>query len=86
LNGSLQQRVGQFRGYINRPRPGAAKPPSSGSIAPLGHYGFKGAIARVRLLDEALATDEIHAAYRTACELVPAAARRAEDGCGVLNE
>jgi hypothetical protein len=77
LNGSLQRRFdsdpnGQFKGYINRPRPGAAKPPSAGSSAPLGHYGFEGAITRVRLLDQALAADEIREAYRTACELVPA--------------
>jgi len=81
LNGSLQQRFdgqsfGQFRGYINRPRPGAAKPPSAGSSAPLGHYGFEGAIARVRLLDQALADDQIREAYRTVCELVPAVAEQ----------
>ena len=89
LNGSMQrqnngQSSGQFRGYINRPR--EAKPPSAGSNAPLGHYGFDGAIARVRLLDQAMADEEIREAYRTACELVPAVARRAEDGCGVVNE
>ena len=91
LNGSMQRQSdgessGQFRGSINRPRPGAAKPPSAGSSAPLGHYGFKGAIARLRLLDQAMADDEIREAYRTACESVPAVARRAEDGCGVAKE
>ena len=91
LNGSMQQAPddqssGQFRGYINRPRPGAAKPPSAGSSAPLGHYGFQGAIARLRLRDQAMADDEIREAYRTACERVPTVARRAEDGCGVANE
>jgi hypothetical protein len=91
LNGSIQRQSGgessgQFRGYINRPRPGAAKPPSAGSSAPLGHYGFQGAIARLRLLDQAMADDEIREAYRTACERVPTVARRAEDGCGVANE
>jgi len=89
LNGSLQRRsegqmTGQFRGYINRPR--EAKPPSAGSSAPLGHYGFEGAIARLRLLDQALADDEIREAHRIACESVPAVDRRAEDGCGVANE
>jgi hypothetical protein len=88
LNGSMQRQSGgewssQFRGYINRPRPGAAKPPSAGSNAPLGHYGFKGAITRVRLLDQAIADEEIDEAYRTACKLVPAVARRSEDGSGV---
>ena len=56
---------------LNRPHPGAAKPPSAGSSAPLGHYGFEGAIARVRLLDRALADDDIREAFHTACELVP---------------
>jgi hypothetical protein len=75
LNGSMQQQSdgqssGQFRGYINRPR--EAKPPSAGSSAPPGHYGFNGAITRVRLLDQALAADEIHEAYQTACKVVPA--------------
>ena len=73
LNGSIQrqsggERSGQFRGYINRPRPGAAKPPSAGSSAPLGHYRFQGAIARLRLLDQAMADDEVREAYRFACE------------------
>ena len=80
------QSSGQFRGTINRPRPGAAKPPSAGSSAPLGHYGFQGAITRVRLLDQAMADDEIREAYRTARELVPAVASRPDDGCGVVNE
>jgi hypothetical protein len=89
LNGLMQRRSdgqssGQFRGYINRPR--EAKPPAAGSIAPLGHYGLNGAIARVRLLDQAIADDEIREAYRIACESVPAVDRRAEDGCGVANE
>jgi hypothetical protein len=71
LNGLMQRRSdgrssGQFRGYINRPR--EAKPPSAGSSAPLGHYGFEGAIARVRLLDQAMADDEVREAYRFACE------------------
>lgn len=75
LNGSLQRRsegpsTCQFRGYINRPR--EPKPPSAGSSAPLGHYGFKGAIARVRLLDQAIADYQIRGAHRTACTLVPA--------------
>jgi len=74
LNGSLQRRsdgqsTGQFRGYINRPR--GAKPPSAGSSAPLGHYGFTGAIARVRLLDQAITDDQIREAYHIACKLVP---------------
>ena len=91
LNGSLQRHPGgeshgQFRGYVNRPRPGAAKPPSAGSSAPLGHYGFQGAIARLRLLDQAMADDEIREVYRIACESVPAIDRRAEDGCGIAND
>jgi len=88
---SLQRRSegqssGQFQGSTNQPRPGAAKPPSAGSSAPLGHYGFNGAIARVRLLDEALADDEIRETYRTACKLVPAVASQPEEGDGVVNE
>ncbi len=79
LNGLMQrqnngQSSGQFRGYINRPRD--PKAPAAGSSAPLGHYGFNGAISRVCLLDQALADDAIRAAYRTACELVPAVVRR----------
>jgi hypothetical protein len=91
LNGSLQRQSGgespgKFRGYINRPRPGAAKPPSAGSSAPLGHYGFEGAVARLRLLDQAMADAEIREAYRIACDSVPAIDRRAEDGCGIAND
>lgn len=52
----------------------------------MGHYGFNGAIARVRLLDEALADDEIRETYRTACKLVPAVASQPEEGDGVVNE
>ena len=79
LNGSLQRRIdgkssGQFRGYINQPR--EAKPPSAGSSAPLGHHGFKGAIARVLLLDQALADDQIREAYHAACKLVSAVAEQ----------
>ncbi len=89
LNGSPQRPLdgkpsGHFRGYINRPR--EPKPPSAGSSAPLGHHGFQGAIARVRLLDQAITDAEIGEAYRTACKRLPAVARRAENGSGVVNE
>jgi len=89
LNGSPQRPFegkssGYFRGYINRPR--QPRPPSAGSSAPLGHYGFRGAIAQVRLLDQAIADEEIRQAYRTACELVPAVASRSGDGSGAVAE
>jgi hypothetical protein len=62
-----------------------AKPASVGSSAPLGRYGFQGAIARLRLLDQAMTDDEIGQAYRTAGKLVPAVAEKSRTGANRAN-